>query len=123
MHKQKIISLLWRRAWDFRPGRFCVGRGVHWTDGLYCLGWLVSASRTWPLGFGEILGGGGIVAVDSVDWATWALGGWHGYAVRDRINYVCQETEDIFLGGRGISAVVLFSGVWALDGICWVGWD
>ena len=78
---------------------------------------LVSATRNWLLGFCEFLGGGGIGAVDSVAWAAWALGGWHGYAVRARINFMGRSAEDIFLGGRGFSAVVLFSGVWALGGI------
>ena len=85
--------------------------------------WLVSATRTWPLGFSEFLGGGGIGAVDSVAWAAWALGGWHGYAVRARMNCVGRAAEDIFLGGHWVSAVVLFSVAWALDGICWAGWD
>ena len=87
------------------------------------LGWLVSATRTWLLGFSEFLEGGGIGAVDSVAWATWALCGWHRYAVWAQINYVGPAAEDIFLGERRISPVVLFPGAWALYVIYWVDWD
>ena len=49
-------------------------------------------------------------------WAAWTLGGWQEYAGRAGFNCVDWSTEDVFLGERGIGAVGLFLGVWALNG-------
>ena len=96
---------------DFVLGGVFIGRVV-W---IIWVSWYQS-TRTWLLGSRKILGGGWIGTVESVALAAWALDMWHGYAVQARINCVGRANGDIFLGGRGISAVGLFSGAWALDG-------
>ena len=47
-----------------------------------------------PLVIGAFLGGGEIIAVDSVAWTAWALSGWYGYAGRAEINCVDRTAGD-----------------------------